>query len=116
MRAPVFILLSLVLTLSLTCEATIGKYACNYKPYNVYTHFCCSNTLYEKTGFNTCCVDQVIDTRNSLCWMGFSVVSFLKDCGEKKYHNQYESCCGGEVMETWSGTQECRKGKIVERE
>ncbi|KAI0241462.1 hypothetical protein LSAT2_026095 [Lamellibrachia satsuma] len=116
MRAPMLILLSLVLTISFTCGDLDSENQCADKRYNIYTHFCCSDTLYEKTGFNRCCKGEVIDKRDAFCWMGLSVISFIKNCGEKTYNSQYESCCGDEVMETWSGTKECREGKIVDRE
>ncbi|KAI0241460.1 hypothetical protein LSAT2_026093 [Lamellibrachia satsuma] len=116
MRTSRFILLSLVLTLSITCDAFFGGYECANKPYNVYTHFCCSDILYENTGFNKCCMGVIFDTRNAFCWIGLRLTSYLRRCGGKNYNSRYESCCGDEVMETWTGTKECREGKIVDRE
>ena len=34
-------------------------------------------------------------------------------CGEAFYDQRYQSCCNGDILDTWTETDECLDGKIV---
>ncbi|KAK2188783.1 hypothetical protein NP493_121g00002 [Ridgeia piscesae] len=87
---------------------------CSGTLFNSFTHFCCSDTLHEKTGFNDCCLGELYDKRTAFCWIGLRLTSYILKCSGKPYHYRKEKCCGGQIMPTFDPTVDCCDGQIID--
>ncbi|KAI0241459.1 hypothetical protein LSAT2_026092 [Lamellibrachia satsuma] len=97
------------------CDAwLIARNECDGTPYNKVTHFCCSNTLYEKTEFNDCCMGELYDKRSAFCWIGLRLTSYMLNCNGKQYNYRQEKCCGGKIMPNRDPALECCVDQIID--